>query len=220
MGTKNGAVADKGEAGLHSLDMNEFATGTTAVLAPYRMRFVVEGTCPILFHRYDCESVETKGKAAKGSETKKTDDVESYYYRNEHGQVCIPAVGVHGSLITSGRWAQDPRSSRKSAMDLVKAGLLVEPGLIPCLRNGEPVTTAEFLDKRRVQVNRAGVARVRPALLAGWQAELDVLVLASDLLPPQFVRDLMARAGQLVGWCDFRPQHGRFQIVSAQVVAE
>lgn len=220
MKTNGAAVLEKpiSAAGLQSLDLNEHAVGATPFTAPYRMRFTVEGTCPILFHRYDCESVETKGAAAKGSKTKKEDDVASYYYRDAQGRVCIPAVGVHGSLIASGRWAQDPRSARKSAMDLVKAGIIVEPDLIPCTRDGQDIAEAEFLDKRRVQVNRAGVSRVRPALMAGWQAEFDLVVLASDLLSPQFVRELVSRSGQLVGLCDFRPQHGRFQIVSAQIV--
>lgn len=219
MAESNGgvAVAERPLAGLQSLDLNEQATGTL-IVPPYRMRFLIEGTAPILFHRYDCESVETKGNAAKGSSTKKTDDVESYYYRDSEGRVCIPAVGVHGALIASGRWQQDPRSSRKTAMDLVKAGLLVEPDLIPCQRNGEFIFAAEFLDKRRVQVNRAGVSRVRPALLKGWQAEFDVIVLTPDLMGPTFVRELVSRAGQLVGLCDFRPQHGRFAVCSAMVV--
>lgn len=216
--TENGSLAvEKPAMGLQSLDQNEMAHDATPFTAPYRMRFVIEGTAPILFHRYDCESVAAKGEAAKGSKTKKTDDVESFYYRDEGNRVCIPAVAIHGALINSGRWAQDPRSSRKSAMDLVKAGIIVEPTLIPCTRNGEFMLTAEFLDKRRVQVNRAGVSRVRPALNTGWQAEFDVMVLASDLMQPFFVRELMTRAGQLVGLLEFRPQHGRFQIIEARV---
>jgi hypothetical protein len=49
--------------------------------APYVVETTVEGTCPILFHRWSCEAVAEKAKAKKGSAAKKTDDVESYVYR-------------------------------------------------------------------------------------------------------------------------------------------
>ena len=219
---KNGStVLERPEMGLHSLDLNEQANDGPLIEEPYRMRFKVEGTAPILFHRFDCEEMappSTTGGGTKGGVKKKTDNVESYYYRDDKGFVCVPAEGVHGALISAGRWFQDPRSSRKTAMDLVKAGVIVEPNRIQCLRNGKPLKTCEYEDKRRVQVNRAGIARVRPALNVGWQAEFEVMVLASDLIAPRFLRELMAKAGTFCGWCDFRPQYGRFQVLHAEVL--
>ncbi len=203
--------------GLHSLDMNVHSHDTIPSGIPYRMRFVVEGVAPILFHRYDCEAVDAKAKAGKGSAEKKSDNVDSYYYRDEEGRVCVPGEHVHGALIQAGRYEQDPRSSRKSAMDLIKAGVICEDNLIPVTRDDEFIMTADYLDKRRVTVMRAAIARVRPALMKGWRCEFTLLIATPELISPQLLRNLMNRAGMLCGWGDFRPQHGRFQVVSAEI---
>ena len=39
--------------------------------APYRVEVSLEGTCPLLWHRWNNESVEAKSKAKKGSAEKK-----------------------------------------------------------------------------------------------------------------------------------------------------
>jgi len=58
--------------------------------APYTLRVTIEGTAPLLFHKWDGEAVESKQKAAKGSKTKKSDNVESYVPRDLDGKVAIP----------------------------------------------------------------------------------------------------------------------------------
>lgn len=60
------------------------------VSVPYRAEVTIRGDADLLFHRWNCEAVEAKAKAAKGSAAKKTDDVESYVYRNREGELCIP----------------------------------------------------------------------------------------------------------------------------------
>lgn len=50
---------------------------------PYIVAVAIEGTAPILFHRWSCEDVAEKANAKKNSKAKKTDNVESYVYRNE-----------------------------------------------------------------------------------------------------------------------------------------
>src|SRR6202142_1814180 len=57
---------------------------------PYNLKVGIEGAAPILFHAWNCESVDAKSKAAKNSKAKKSDDVESYVYRNDKGEICIP----------------------------------------------------------------------------------------------------------------------------------
>lgn len=85
---------------------------------PYTVSVTVSGICPILFHRWNVEAVETKAKAAKGSAAKKSDDIESYFYRNDAGEICLPGEYLRQSIITAARFQQDPRSPRKSAADL------------------------------------------------------------------------------------------------------
>src|SRR5437667_10570271 len=96
---------------------------TIALSEPYLVRAVLVGVSDFLYHRWNVESVEAKGKAAKGSKAKKTDDLESYVYRDDLGRLCIPGEYVRQSIINAAKFRQDPRSPRKSAMDLFKAGI-------------------------------------------------------------------------------------------------
>ena len=57
---------------------------------PYQVAVTLEGSAALLFHRWNCDAVEAKAKAAKGSAAKKTDDIESYVYRNDAGEICLP----------------------------------------------------------------------------------------------------------------------------------
>src|SRR3990167_3091230 len=104
---------------------------------PYTVRVEVLGTAPFLFHRWLNEAVEAKSKAAKNSRAKKEDDLESYVYRNEKGMLSIPGEYFRQSLIHAAKYRQDPRSPRKSAMDLFKAGIV-------CLKEHCSLNTKEW----------------------------------------------------------------------------
>ncbi len=121
---------------------------------PYRVLIELEGVCPLLFHRWNNESVEAKSKAKKGSVEKKTDDVESFIWRNEKGNVCIPGEYLRQTIIHAAKYEQDPRSPRKSMMDLMKAALV---SLTELADTG--LKDADYLDKRRVVIQRSAVTR-------------------------------------------------------------
>lgn len=180
---------------------------------PYAVEIQIEGTCPILFHRWSVDAVAEKAKAAKGSKAKKEDDTESYMYRNSKGEVCIPGEYLRQSILNAARFKQDPRSPRKSAMDLVEAGLVSMSELC-----STGLKEPNFIDKRRVTVQRNGITRCRPALFAGWRIVAEMSILLPQYLSPQFVNELAQAAGKLIGIADFRPTFGRFQVVGYKVL--
>jgi hypothetical protein len=195
--------------------VTNLAEFTLAASEPYRVQITLQGTSTLLFHRWNCDAVEAKAKAAKGSAAKKTDDVESYVYRNETGELCIPGEYLRQSIAGpagAAKFRQDPRSSRKSALDLYKAGVV---SLTELATLG--VKDWDLLDQRRVTVQRAGITRMRPAMLAGWRAEFDLQVLLPEYIPPMDLLDVITRAGQLVGVGDFRPTYGRFAVIRFEV---
>jgi hypothetical protein len=55
---------------------------------------------------------------------KKTDDLESYVYRCDDYTIGVPGEYFRQSIINAAKFRQDPRSPRKSAMDLYKAGIV------------------------------------------------------------------------------------------------
>lgn len=180
---------------------------------PYRVEVAIRGDADLLFHRWNCEAVEAKAKAAKGSAAKKTDDVESYVYRNTERQLCIPGEYLRQAVITAAKFRQDPRSPRKSAMDLVKAAVV---SLTPLASLG--ISEWDYEHRCRVQVQRSGVTRVRPAICAGWSATFQLLVNLPEYVPSTMLHGLLSDAGRLIGIADFRPTYGRFQITRFEIL--
>lgn len=182
------------------------------LVEPYSAKVTIEGTAPFLFHRWNVEAVAEKAKAAKGSKSKKTDNVESYVWRMDSTRVAIPGEYFRQSIIHAAKYMQDPRSPRKSAMDLFKAGLIMQTELADLGK-----TTWDYLDQRRVTVQRSGVTRVRPALFAGWRATFDLDVILPEYISGERLHHAIQNAGRLVGVGDFRPTYGRFQIIEFKV---
>lgn len=186
------------------------------VTMPYTVEAVIEGTAPFLFHRWSVDSVEAKARAAKGSAAKKTDDVESYVYRCADGTIGIPGQYLKGSIAGpqgAAKFRQDPRSPRKSALDLYRAGVQVVTDVASL-----GSANWDYLDRQRVTVQRSGVTRTRPAFHPGWKATFRILVLTPEYVSSQDLHDVLVNAGRLVGIGDFRPTFGRFQVNSFEVL--
>lgn len=175
---------------------------------PYSVKVTIEGVVPIIFHGWNPEAVEEKASAAKGSKSKKEDNVESYVYRNDTGEICLPSEYVRQSIIRAAKFSQDPRSPRKSAMDLFKAGIIVDPQL-----SSLGVKEWDYLDKRRVVVQQNGINRVRPAMHKGWKASFEITVGLPEYITRELLLQTLNNAGRLIGVGDNRPSYGRFAAV-------
>lgn len=199
--------------------------GETDILvgAPYVATIRIQGTAALLFHAWNNEAVAEKAAAKKGSETKKTDNVESYVYRDSDGSICLPGQYLVGSLTDprngAAKYRQDPRSPRKSALDLFRAGVAALTELAPIIPVGkdEPTINWDYLDSRRAMVQRNGVTRVRPAFLSGWSTTVQLACLTPEYISPADLLDTLTKAGMLVGVGDFRPTFGRFAVTSFDV---
>lgn len=176
--------------------------------ASYSVHVVIEGVADVLFHRWNCEAVDAKAKAAKNSAAKKTDDIESYVYRNDAGELCLPGEYLRQAIIAAAKFKQDPRSPRKSAQDITKAGVV---SLTPLASLG--TARWDYEDRRRVVIQRSGVNRVRPAMRAGWRASFDLMVVLPEYLDRAWIKDTLDTAGRLIGVGDFRPTFGRFTVI-------
>lgn len=188
-----------------------------------RVSVEIEGTSPILFHRYDVAAVERKANAPKGSMERRTDDVQSYLYRDEDGHLVLPGLNIKRCLVLAGQFFGDPRSSgrRKQAGDLFRSTLLLAPDMPRFLAGGQPIREPDFLDRRRVvnpgSASRVAVARIRPGLQAGWRLAFTVVSLSPEYVYASLIRDVVVTARRFIGLGDFRPDFGRFQVVHADV---
>lgn len=175
---------------------------------PYTVAVTIEGAADFLYHRWNCEAVDQKARSAKGSKAKRSDDLESYVYRNDAGELCIPGEYLRMAIIGAAKFRQDPRSPRKSAQDLYKASII---SLTQLATFGK--CEWDYEDKRRVVVQRSGINRVRPAMRAGWRASFDLMVNLPEYVDRNSLRETIEQAGRLIGIGDFRPSFGRFGIV-------
>lgn len=190
--------------------INEPTNGAAAFIAtliPYQVQVQITGTADLLLHRWNVESIREKSASAKGSKAKKTDDLESYVYRDAAGYICIPGTYIAGALVGAAKYKQDPRSPRKSAQDLFKAGVVPLTALASLGTKEWDYDHAE-----RVQVQRAGVTRIRPALRAGWQATFDLQILLPEYIAPDLLQHTLVDAGRLCALGDHRPTYGRFAV--------
>lgn len=184
----------------------------STIMSPYVVQVSVEGAAAFLFHRWSVDGVEAKSKAAKGSKAKKEDDLESYVYRTPNGNLAIPSEYFRMSIINAAKYKQDPRSPRKSAMDLFKAGIVALDELCDVGQKDW-----DYLDRRRVTIQRNGITRCRPALTAGWKCTALLQVLLPEYISPILLNETVQAAGRLVGVGDFRPTFGRFAVINFSV---
>src|SRR5262245_46960815 len=167
---------------------------------PYLAAVEVTGVADLIFHAWNCDSIDEKARRPKGSKEKKIDDIESYVYRDDQGQIGIPGTYLAGSIVNAAKYRQDPRSPRKSAMDLFRAGVL------PMTVHASLGTTKwDYEHRCRVTVQRNGVTRVRPAFKAGWTARFELQVILPEYIPPDVLNATLVDAGRLIGLADFRP---------------
>jgi hypothetical protein len=185
---------------------------TIAFSQPYYINLGIRGTAKMLFHHWSPEAVAEKAVAAKGSAAKKTDNVESYVVRDINGHICLPTEYLRQSVIHAAKYQQDPRSPRKSAMDLFKAGFVALDELMSL-----GTSQWDFLDTRRVVVQRAGINRSRPGFNVGWQVEGRFAVLLPEYITVERLQEALSTAGRLVGVGDFRPTYGRFAVTKFEV---
>lgn len=202
--------------GIHNITGTEDgADSLISKIEPIRIFCKIEGTADMLMHRWNAEYVDMKAAAKKNSEVKKTDDPEKFISRNEKGEVAIPGEYVRMAICTAAKSIPDPRSPRKSMMDLAKAAFVIEEKLLSL-----NVRKWDYIDKRRVVVQRAGINRSRPAMYAGWKLSFHATIFQSEYLPSKLFHQLISMAGSFVGLADFRPSYGRFQIIEYKVLKD
>ena len=176
---------------------------------PYLATVKIVGTAKKLFHCWKQTVVDEKASSLKNSTTKKTDDIESYVIRNEKGLITIPTANFCASIRYAGKAFADPSSPRKSMYDKLNS-ICVPYNEYALINDG--VKTWDYVDARRVVIQRAGITRQRPGFNEGWTATFKIMVLAPDFLPPARLREIMDYAGKFQGIGDFRPSHGRFRV--------
>ncbi len=205
------------KSGKEAVQQTELLNGIenpVMTLKPFVINVEIIGACPVIFHRWSSDVVANKTAAKKGSKEKKTDNVESFIYRDSDGDICLPGEYLRMAMCYAAKFQQDPRSPRKSAFDLFKAGIVP---LTELAKINGGTKNWDYIDQRRVVIQRNGITRMRPAFLKGWSAEIDMMVNIPEYLDFELFSEVLSTAGRLIGVGDFRPTHGRFNVSKCKI---
>jgi hypothetical protein len=189
------------------------AANAIEVTRPYQIICRLRGDVDMLFHRYNIEDVAEKSAAAKGSATKKIDNLESYIWKDDDGHICIPGLYVVRSMIMAAKSQRDPRSPRKSAQDLFEASIMSDELLSPILIDNQKIKTWQYEHKAPVMIQQARVTRTRPAIKKGWEAEFILTNLQPEYISLPLFQQVLVDAGKFQGLADYRPTYGRFSVI-------
>jgi hypothetical protein len=160
-------------------------------------------------HRFGEKSEEAVGKGTRrivvqplGTPREQAEDV---VYRDEKG-FYFPGTWVFGALCEAGA-GHKLKGSRRSARFIVPAAVRVVEEKIRLLNGDGKSPIGEYeVDSRPVTIpaTKGRVMRHRPRF-DQWHAAFTVRI-NDELLPVDFVNQLLVEAGDQIGIGDFRPQ--------------
>lgn len=185
------------------------------------IEITIKGVSPLLQHRFgeDAEVGSRQGTRRQLVQRKTPrEEAEKVCYRTNEGKFFFPGAAV-ARLLREAGGAHKLRGSRKSAKFVVPAAVLVVEDAI-VLTNGDNKTPiADFeVDSRPVVIpaTRGRVMRHRPRFDC-WGASF-ALEINEDVLPPDFIHQLLVEGGTAIGIGDYRPERGgpfgRFHVIS------
>tara|TARA_R110000824_G_scaffold43673_1_gene127462 strand:+ start:109 stop:717 length:609 start_codon:yes stop_codon:yes gene_type:complete len=187
--------------------------------------FEITGKEPgIMFNNPAMMSLDTKAMTVGKKQYDKNEEAEIRTYRNNTGNLCVPATHIRASILEASKMFKLGRSSAKSVLNHIQ----IEPFDLIELKSLKNRTIKTYdTDERRVVISRAGIIRVRP-VVREWKVRFSV-VADESLMTASFNNDglnaivsILADAGKKQGIGDYRPQKGgnfgRFEITDAKEI--
>tara|TARA_R100001463_G_scaffold13402_1_gene35745 strand:+ start:127 stop:741 length:615 start_codon:yes stop_codon:yes gene_type:complete len=188
--------------------------------------FEITGKSPGIMFNNPSMMAEGNSGVTKTRGTKKyndEDEAEMRTYRNDKGNLIVPAVQIRASILEASKAYKLGRTNMKTLLN----HLMIEPVdelELKSLKN-RPIKTYN-IDKRRVVVSRAGIMRARP-LVPEWKltfsVEVDRELMENSLQGTntlEVLTKILSDAGKKQGIGDYRPQKGgsfgRFDITNAK----
>jgi len=187
------------------------------------LHFSIVGTSAMLHHSdalADPLNPLSKSVSEIAKKRSKTDDDHAEVSRREwlggrylldDGRPCVPAAMLRKALIEGARKVKLGKQ--------VAAGVLFsEPGF-PIILDGidrsadELFADPRFVDRRTVGVQGRRVVRTRPRYAKGWRVDFYVDI-DEETVDEAVVENALSMAGRVIGIGDYRPLHGRFELVA------
>ena len=179
-------------------------------------KVVLEGMTDIMFDRYP------------GDNDTKLQPHQKLYYAEDGRTVVLPSKNIMSFLS-----AQNTDSAPRRILDKRKykdfcnqclAYVMINPKMIPFLKDGEPIVFGKFdgdIDKQTgIYIDRT-VARldkgipnpkVRPVIPMPWALEFEISLFPNEDLQEQQILNVFEKGGIILGLGTFRGQYGKFKV--------
>ena len=186
-----------------------------------RIQAKIRGTRPILFHSgalVDPQNEFTQAIKKVSAKRPKTDadhaeiarlEYLGAFYIGDGGKIVMPDVNLMATIIEGAKkFKKGPAA---------KTGVYIDRhGVFDFPHKGDKLPKAlweskEFVDRRRVTIQRNSIIRVRPRF-NDWSCEFE-LELDEEICNLVDVRQWLETAGNRSGLGDYRPIYGRFEVM-------
>lgn len=163
----------------------------------------------MLQHRFTEAAQQTKAtRASLVVQKSPREQAQEVVYQAHDGSYYFPGAAI-ARLIREAGGGHKLRGTRKSAKYVVPAAVLLPQDTITILNlDGETPAEDFEVDSRPVTIpaTKGRIMRHRPRFDC-WSARFHIRI-NDDLLPPEFVQQLLTEGGQQIGVGDFRPEKG------------
>jgi len=166
------------------------------------------GVRPLLMHAP--VGIGNKPKLRRGEYLDPKAEAEMYLYKNDKGEICIPAANIKACIREAGKNYR-VGGRKVSFATIVKAGLMIEPAMVPLI---DPKTGAQpqwVVDYRPVVVQKNRIMRARPRF-DSWSLEFRIINLDPTVIHKDTLRKILIDAGRFCGLGDYRPEFGLFVV--------
>ena len=172
---------------------------------PTLVCYLVEGVSPLMLHSAT-KMKKREDKLGKKVVPAPEEEAEQGVLRDEEGNIIIPQEAF---LLAMQAAAQPLRIGKERAVQRLRAAVFVPVGLryVPVRRYGEPLKKYDWIDCRRVVVQRQGVLRARAVIGVPWEV-MGLLEVDTALIDLAVVAELLALSGFKAGIGDYRPEKG------------
>ena len=195
-----------------------------------QIRVKIQGTRPILFHsgalvdpqnEFAKRLKDVSGKRAKTDadhkEMAKLEFLGSFDgYVDEGGNILIPEANILAAIVKGAAKFKKSPAAKEGVLGLVDGDAKF---VFPRKGDKSPESlweSGEFVDRRRVVVQRSSIMRTRPKFKE-WSCEF-TLEVDETLCNLGEVRQWLDATGSRVGLGDYRPMFGRFELVEFEEV--
>jgi len=173
----------------------------------YQVRIV--GVRPLLMNSPSA-FIGDKPTLRRGEHLDPKTEAELRLYKDEEGNIVIPAYMVKACIREAGRNYR-VRGRCSTFASMIRAGIIVQPEMIPLEHNGWVV------DVRPVVVQKQRILRYRPRFNK-WALNFEVVNLDPTVIHADILRKILDDAGKFCGLGDYRPEYGLFRVERFVVV--